>query len=419
MCAAFACGTEQPPRSSGDGSGGITLDGGSVDGSGTADSGTGNDTAGCGQAGNIDFSYIWIANSTEGTVSKIDTQTAVELGRYRTGADALTDPSRTSVNLDGDVVVVNRHGGAVKIGAIEERCVDRDGNGIIDTSTGPADIKPWGEDECVLWSVELPFFPDDEGGNRWGPRPVAWDGGTPDPDDSCRRTDARVWVGWYTGIDTNTGEFRRLDGATGTTLDTVVVPDWAQIPLPQVRPYGGATDVSGNFWVLGKNNQLVRIDGTTLDYEQHYAPQWVDFYGLALDQEGEPWIGGCDGDVYHFDGDSFESVGGIMGCARGLAVDDQGRAWIAGNDPCRLSLVDTETTTLLDDAIALPGCIEPVGVSIDVQGYVWVVDNPANMAFKVDPDTHAVVATVGGLVGPYTYSDMTGAGLRLVFTPEG
>jgi hypothetical protein len=57
-----------------------------------------------------------------------------------------------------------------------------------------------------------------------------------------------------------------------------------------------------------------------------------------------------------------------------------------------------------------------VGVSIDVEGSVWVVDRGANVAFKVQPDSYTV-ETVEGLVGPYTYSDMTGAGLGLVVNP--
>jgi hypothetical protein len=93
--------------------------------------------------------------------------------------------------------------------------------------------------------------------------------------------------------------------------------------------------------------------------------------------------------------------------------------WGAGNDPCALVEFDGNTDTLVDDAIALPGCEDPVGVSIDVDGYVWVVDRGAELAYKVDRSTHQVVETVEGLVGPYTYSDMTGAGLKLVLNPAG
>ncbi len=63
---------------------------------------------GGGGGGDPDFSYIWIANSAQNTISKIDTQTLVELGRYLVRPDGLGNPSRTSVNLSGDVVTATQ-----------------------------------------------------------------------------------------------------------------------------------------------------------------------------------------------------------------------------------------------------------------------------------------------------------------------
>lgn len=76
-----------------------------------------------------------------------------------------------------------------------------------------------------------------------------------------------------------------------------------------------------------------------------------------------------------------------------------------------------QARSVLAPAIALPGCVQPVGVSIDVEGYVWIVDQGANQAFKIDPDPYQVQLSVVGLFQPYTYSDMTGAGLNLVVNP--
>ena len=58
------------------------------------------------------------------------------------------------------------------------------------------------------------------------------------------------------------------------------------------------------------------------------------------------------------------------------------------------------------------------GVSIDIEGYVWVVDK-GNRAFKVHPETYEVEITFMNLVNPYTYSDMTGAGFDIVINPVG
>src|SRR5688500_9581229 len=45
---------------------------------------------------------IWVANSGEGTVSKIDTRTMKEIARYYTYPGGGADPSRTTVSLVGD-----------------------------------------------------------------------------------------------------------------------------------------------------------------------------------------------------------------------------------------------------------------------------------------------------------------------------
>ncbi|MEM6994433.1 MAG: hypothetical protein AAF721_28215 [Myxococcota bacterium] len=409
-----------PTAAATDGDSGAGTEAGPGDADETAegdDDGSGN---ACGD-GSVDFTFIWIANSPEGTVSKIDTRTAVEVARYRTGPEDGPDPSRTAVNLSGDVAVLNRAGSVTKIAALLERCVDQNGDGTISTSAGPSEVLPWGEDECVLWNQALPHFEPEPGDHVWGARPVAWDGGVPNPEDSCDRGPSRLWVGWYEGVGTNVAGFRRLDGTTGATLDEVAVPEWSPIPLESSRPYGAATDRDGNLWVLGKPYQLLRIDGQTLTPELHLGAAPDGFYGLALDGNGAPWIAQCNGWVRRYDDASggFRNVGDAGGCLRGLAIDTEGQAWIAANDPCRLVQVDVDSETIVADDIALPGCGEPVGVSVDVDGMVWVVDREANRAYKIDPQTHAVQAEVGGLVSPYTYSDMTGAGLSLQFNPEG
>ncbi len=392
-----------------------------------------------GGRGDVEFSTIWIANSPEGTVSKIDTRTAQELGRYYTGPSmGADDPSRTSVNLRADVAVANRAGGIVKIAARVESCVDKNGNGNIDTSTAATDVLAWGEDECVLWyreilvSADPPVF---EYPNCFaaagcphfqGPRPTAWDQG--EAGDPCLPDTARVWTGWFDKA-TNVGKFWRLSGLDGTTLDEVNIPDFE--PGGQTfphGPYGGAVDGDGAFWVTGLEGPLYRIDGDTLAVERWDNPEGTMPYGIALDANGNPWLAGLDGNVLRFDAttktwDTPITVGSGGGGAfgdgnllRGLQIDRNGHAWIASSQPCVLVQLDTASKTLIRADIPLPGCAEAVGVSIDVDGFVWLPDKSANQAYKVDPMTYDVT-TVTGLRGPYTYSDMTGAGLDLVTNP--
>ena len=83
---------------------------------------------------NIRFDHIWIANSGENTVSKLSTDTGQEEGRYRM-PDGCGDPSRTTVDIEGNVWVGCRAGGSiVRIAAAERSCRDANNNGSIETS---------------------------------------------------------------------------------------------------------------------------------------------------------------------------------------------------------------------------------------------------------------------------------------------
>lgn len=362
------------------------------------------------------FAFLWIANSLEGTVSKIEIATGVEVGRYRVGP-GVPDPSRTSVNLFGDVAVADRAGGIVKIASAKERCADRDQDGTIETSSGPADVRVWGEDECVLWRTELPSG-DGMVMNSAGPRPVAWEARVDDV--FCPKQNPRVWVGWY-DYPAKTGEFRRIDGATGEIADAVTVADWGD---RKHGPYGGAVNQRGDLWALGwDSGPLVRVDAETLEVERVEVmppPGDAEFYlyGIAVDREGNPWLAG-EQTIYGYDAaaGTWTHVAIPEGRMRGLQIDRRGRAFIALNNPAGLVELDTASASVIAPMIALPGALMPVGVSIDVDGAVWVVDRDAERAYKVDALTHEVLLTTEGLVAPYTYSDMTGAGLALVTYP--
>jgi hypothetical protein len=402
-----------------DDEGGARLDVG--DGSGDAPTGTACDPDATMSGEATEYSYIWIANSPEGTVSKIDTRTKIELARYYTGPTMADDPSRTSVNLRGDVAVSNRNGGIVKFAGDEERCVDRNGNGKIETSKGPEDVLLWDEEECWLWHREIAVAPGLAtfgSANSQGPRPTAWDIG--EHLDPCAN-DHRVWVGWYHAVN-QVMHLLRLEGGSGEILDAIEEPSWPSAHLPGYGPYGGAIDPANALWVVGLGGPLARVDPISLEIDRWDAPASTVPYGIAVDSTGDPWLAGLDGSVLHFDPDAqtFDLIQATDSGLRGLQIDREGNLWAAHGVPsglaCGLVKVDVATRTLLDGAIALPDCVEPVGVSVDADGFVWLPDRGANGAYKVDPSTHAA-EFVGGLIAPYTYSDMTGSGLALVAIP--
>src|SRR5437870_6253601 len=106
--------------------------------------------------------------------------------------------------MSGDVVVANRGGSsATYIASDASRCVDKNGNGRIDTSASGGDVKPWGQDECVLWNT--PFTAGVLARAAAFDAQIGVDGGD-------RST---VWIGLY-----NARQVVQLDPATGRVLDT-------------------------------------------------------------------------------------------------------------------------------------------------------------------------------------------------------
>ncbi|MEZ4451868.1 MAG: hypothetical protein R3B09_20560 [Nannocystaceae bacterium] len=367
-----------------------------------------------GGMGGFDYSYIWIANSPQGTVSKVDTVMLKEVARYNTDPVQNSSPSRTAVNVDGRyAAVANRIAGSVTVFASDVKdCVDKNNNGMIETSTGPNDVKPWGQDECMLWNVKI--SPSNNSVEQKGPRPLGWDFDDQDPV-TCEYKTHTLWMGWYGA--TNNAYFWHLD-AQGNKLGEVIVPVWGS--QNSWGPYGGAVDKNHDFWVAGWHGPLVRVNHADYTYKMWNDPilNSTSSYGMALDKEGDPWFGGCGGSIVTFNtqNETFKVVGSPGGCMRGLMVDGEGRGWIAKNGGACLVEVDTVNDTIVNQNINIPGCQTVVGVSIDIEGYVWIVDQ-GGRAYKMDPDTYQV-QTVMGFNGPYTYSDMTGAGIRLQAMPQ-
>ncbi|MBC8069405.1 MAG: hypothetical protein IAG13_13800, partial [Deltaproteobacteria bacterium] len=224
----------------------------------------GGGKGGGGGGGGPDFSFIWVANSQEGTVSKIDTQSLEEVGRYRTRADANGSPSRTSVNLNGDVAVANRTGGVVKIISDVASCPEP-GN----TSSGAADVKPF-PDGCVDWFTPIAYSSN---------RPVAWTSGT-FSGVTCRYENTKLWTSGGNGpgqIDV-----MYLDGETGEIEQTVPIPEanWDGFGI-----YGGASDADGNFWGSQLSvGHLVFVDVDSFDHEAYPMP--LNGYGMTVDEQG-------------------------------------------------------------------------------------------------------------------------------------
>jgi hypothetical protein len=350
----------------------------------------------CGSGGgndDPDFSYLWAANSTQGTISKIDTQTVMELGRYIVRPDSNGSPSRTSVSLSGHVAVANRSGGVTKVYADEQFCEESNGMPGIQTSNSNQFL-PWGTEECIAWHKPMQYASQ---------RPVAWGMGNFN-EGSCYYEDEELWTSATQGqvIDVFV-----LDGDDGTTLEMVTIQG---VNAGFYGIYGGAVDGNGDFWgtQLG-GGQLIRVNRDDMTYDTWPCP--AGGYGMTVDSDGYVWT--CSYQVGRFDPNTetwqTAQVGGSSGCMADAGED--GLLWMATGGA---NVIGVNRDTLQVEKTWQTG--GTYGISIDYEGYVWAVAY-GSTASKVDPET-GQFWTYNGLVGAYTYSDMTGYALTNVGSPS-
>jgi streptogramin lyase len=290
------------------------------------------------------------------------------------------------VNLNGDMAVANRLSGVTKITARVEQC-----NDPANTSQNGADIRPW-MDGCIAWFTPFVYASQ---------RPVAWTQGEFD-DGTCRYENTKLWTsGANASIDVIL-----IDGETGVVEQTVPIPG---VPPNFYGIYGGAVDSEGNFWgsQLGLG-YLVRVDID--DFSVQTWPMNQSGYGMTVDGEGRPWT--CAQAVARFDPNSMTWMANATAGASGggCMVDGDGVLWVGGYDQVSYANVllgfDTETLSLVQ-TIPIPNYAK--GISIDFEGNVWAVSYTTD-AYRVNPVTQQI-DTFTGLIGPYTYSDMTGFAL--------
>jgi streptogramin lyase len=363
------------------------------------------------------FPYIWVANSGENTISKLDTNTGAELGRYRTAPDGVSaNPSRTTVDQDGNVWVGNRDGNTItKVGLKEfGQCIDRNGNGVIDTSAGDTDVKGWtgpgltgAADECILQHVAL-----------------SADGVTTPNDIRTVAIDPNnnVLVGGY-----NQRSIFKVNSATGAILAAVEPAVEASQSL-----YGGVVDKQGNLWSMssgsGKVQKTSNDFSTTTLYDIGHSG-----YGIAIDKYGKIWSTEYGSRFSAFD--PSDPVGTlkvftqtVASAAQGIATDDNGDVFIAGslsgNTVGHYKQVFNAAGEFTDVTFVAnyPVGQAPTGVAVDGVGKVWATNYNDNSVSRItlaaDP-ANAVVDTFPVGLNPYNYSDMTGRVVRTITNRQG
>ncbi len=346
------------------------------------------------------YGALWVTNSAEGTVSRIDVEEAVETARYPSGG---LEPSRVAVDYLGDAWVLNRAfdgvPSATRFFGTPDRCVDRDGDGL-ETSSGPTDVRALDEDECVALHVDV-------GETGAVARAIAIDGDT--GLDGVSGGDP--WIGLH-----DAEAVVELDGITGEVLRRVDIPGFA--------PYAATFDPWGILWMIERDGLLARIDPRpevpAVTLMEAPLPCYL-FYGLASDREGRLVMTGfsCDRVASYDPALDLWQLRTAPASPRAATFDGVDRVWMAHTgamvssvsvDPFRvdeaLSLIDATTTP-----------VETIGVAVDPFGQIWGVSSSGGpdgvgVATRLDPTTGEVTAQVPLGRAPHVQGDLIGNRVR-------
>lgn len=392
---------------------------------------------------------VWVSSMDDGTVSRLDPATGREIGRYfsarpdfanraRPAAEACNwsnlgnCPSRTAVDQNFDCYVANRafgnQGTVTRIAARLENCIDRNGNGIIDTSTdrngngaiNKADATEFYgvNDECIIWTVPV-------GVNNGTPRALAV---------GIAATGVAVgdiWVGNF-----NERRAYRLRPSDGAALGSVIFDSTASGAQP-LNPYGAVVDRQGRIWFTSRastRRNLGYVNPSTMSFtEVAQAPTNLIAYGMTyyLSMDGtQEYIFVADSDNgrlyrYNINANSWTFTT-TPGTPRGVAADINGNVWVAAysNSPgwgggCNRNLwrYDVNLGGFTQYPSPTANCFMGVGVTFD--NAIWGIAAGGSKAARLSPSRTTWIETPSIFVSPYTYSDFIGYGLNVFANPRG
>ncbi|HEU4768602.1 MAG TPA: RHS repeat-associated core domain-containing protein [Pyrinomonadaceae bacterium] len=281
--------------------------------------------------------------------------------------------------------------------------MDRNGNGVIDTSTAANNIRPWtntggantnggvstAQDECILHYTRV---------NSFGTRHVSVN------------TDNDIWVSGTSGqrfdlIDSVTGVIKRAELSVG------------------FGGYGGLIDRNNVIWSA---NPMLRWD-TSKPLNGPNGVNWRGFnhpsYGLCIDSLGNVYNTSFGNGTIR----KFAPNGTLLGSfnqgspwAQGCVVDRNDHVWIAHS-------LNTNTVGHMLSTGAYIGTVTvgsgPTGVAVDGDGKIWATNFHSRTVSRINPAAGPIggdgVTRVGAVDfttvdlggNPYNYSDMTGSTL--------
>jgi streptogramin lyase len=363
--------------------------------------------------------FLWVAGASNGSVTKVDTRTGRLVARYdsvltqnwdgsvppvRPPRDACNNAVPTAVDAQGDVFVLNRsncggvYASVSKYAGSLAACVDRNGNGVINTSSdvngdGSISLGDPAEflgqlDECILWTRT--FTAAVEQG-----RALVVDAGQ------------NVWV------STLASKLYQLSGQSGEVLKTIDVgAETGVASVIQALAIGPGGFLYASDSSAQRRVRKINPNGSVGSHVVDSLSTPVSTFGITVARDGVVWLGAesdsASGVVrVDFAARTAQMVGGGGGCVgrtRGITVDATGDVWAACWGANRLLRVSSTGAYLNSPVVS-----SPEGVAVAPDRKIWVtssssealtVFNPASLGSP--PQTF----TLGSQ--SFTASDMTG-----------
>jgi hypothetical protein len=391
--------------------------------------------------------YLWVADTNLPGVVKIDLQTNKIVGRYYTGG---ASTSRTTVNVLGEVFIGSRTAGnygkygVTKVLPDGPKCPDTNKDGKITTSSGPDNVLPYGQDDCVAWHVELDgdirgLAAEDISGITNNDVCKGFQGQKEfNPKKITTQDKHYVWAG---GIH---GYVYKLDADTGKLLIKTKAPN---------SVYGMALSQGDNkLWVGAGGGDFGFIDitkcadqtscdaatvctqsctatvcGNSCDGATKATYSGVPGgYGITVDykkrvwRSGYPTAGVLRYDPYAAVNTRLKFDGTANALGGGIAADADGFIWAANYKGTGLARVHGDTMASVNIATG-----NSKGVAVGSQGNVYAVQYTGSVhIIKPGPtktlSDYTITANAIPLKGTaYAYSDMTGVQARLASNDPG
>jgi hypothetical protein len=368
------------------------------------------------------FPVLWVANAGEDTMSRINTDggpptrsagDGCEEARYLTdwgspasldnhGAWAGTAPSRTAVDTTGNVYVANRNfsnGRSPELIKIAiEGGVDRNGNGMIDTSNDT-------NGDCIISADEmLPVIDDGDGILNiadFQDERVIWISSFAGVNNYgrslCIDPNGNLWAGTYSG----TRAYYKFDQAGNLLLGPVAT---------NASNYGCAVGADGTLWGATLGTTLVELDTNTGTHTQNRSLQ--SNYGIVLGND-RVYLGGT---LHGFNPATNTTQFSIASSGSGVAVDGDGAVWFG--TPLLRKFVTTGSGDLNTTPVCSVNTLGGRGPIVGKGGHIWTINVNSDSVSQYDSNCN-FISTIPVGRDPYTYSDATGFGARNQTDPIG